>query len=248
MGRHAEADARLCGVLAALRKVGSKQLIAYAAQDLALTRFVAGDLERARASFDEALAAFRAVSNSRGVAATTLNLAELAFMAGDPTAAIGIASAVATGPESGVHPAHLAANMAGYYIALERWDEALRWTRQAIDVIDGPRDVMLPASVEHAAAIAAHLDPANEAARVARLIGFSDARLALLQMQRGPNEQRRMGAMMARLAAMLANDGIARYAAEGRQWDFEHGLFEVHRMLERVEAAAHGPRQETRHA
>jgi len=69
--------------LALHRELGSRQSVAYAANNLANTAVQLGDHERARALYEEAVAACRAIGDERGVAFGSINLADVATRQGD---------------------------------------------------------------------------------------------------------------------------------------------------------------------
>jgi predicted ATPase/class 3 adenylate cyclase len=227
LGRHDEAIQLLSDVADTVRRSGQMQLIAYAAQDLAIAQFGAGNLDAARRLFDEALSAFRAAGNERGIAATTINLAELTYHGGDPAGAIRIMSGANVTAAGGISPAHVAANLAAYHSALEQWDEARRLVRRAFDVAD-PLDPILPDVVQHAVAIALFADvetrPKRNVTTAAQLLGFVDRLLARV---RDPNELRQFVKIQETLAHILPDDERQRLQEEGATWDFERGMYEV---------------------
>ncbi len=233
LGRHDEALELLSRVAETVRRSGQMQLLAYAAQDLAIAQFGAGNLDAARELFDEALRAFRAAGNERGIAATTINLAELTYHGGDAEGAIRIMSGANVTAAGGISPAHVAANVAAYHSALEQWDEARRLVRQAFDVAD-PRDPILPDVVQHAVAIALFADVEGRskanAVTAARLLGFVDRLLARIEKRRDPNELRQLVKIQETLERILPDDERQRLQEEGATWDFERGMYEVRHL------------------
>jgi predicted ATPase/class 3 adenylate cyclase len=231
LNRHAEAMDVLTTVVGSVRSLGSPQLLAYAAQDLALAYLQAGRLAEARELFVEALRAFEAAANERGVGATTINLAEVTAMAGDPAEAIRILQSSQIGQRDGISRAHVASNLAGYNLALGRWAEAHRLAMQAIAQSRNPQDHVLYAAAQHVATIAVLREDVPAVARhvdaAAALIGFVDTGLTKLQRLRDPTEEKELERALAAMEKVISALTIARLRSEGAAWGFERGMYEL---------------------
>lgn len=231
LNRHAEATAVLTTVVESVRRVESPQLLAYAAQDLALAFIQAGQLAEAREFFVEALHAFEAAANDRGVGATTINLAELTALSGDPAEAIRILETLRSTPNDGIWGAVVASNLAGYHAALGRWSDAHRLAMQAIAQTGSPQEHVLYAAAQHVATIAVLREdiPAAErrAATAAALIGFVDSGFAKLQRLRDATEEKELERALEVMETLLPPEVISKRRLEGASWGFERGMYEI---------------------
>lgn len=234
LGRHAEAIALLSSAAAEMRRLNSPHLAAYAAQDLALANLEAGNFEDARRFFNEALSGFRLTGNARGVVATQVNLAELASSAGDPVEAIRIISEV---PRNGtsITGSLLAANLAAYYIAAERWHEARASALEALRTARDRGEPEVACAFQHAAAITILSDSATDrrARSIAalRVLGAADKRFQQLGIVREPNEERERARMIEEVMKMLSSEQVESLLSEGTQWHDERCLYEAYDLM-----------------
>ena len=185
LGQRSEGERRLEEALAAARALGQTRLTASILQILGHARSTAGDFARARGHFYEALAIARALDST--VLATTIsaNLAGNEFDSGDPEGALQItidALAKLCSMKSSPNAHGIAAsliNMAGYLIALGRYDEARARAVEALELVRtfGFADLVGP-SLSHILLLVtragreAGSDPSEDYARAARLLGF----------------------------------------------------------------------------
>jgi predicted ATPase/transcriptional regulator with XRE-family HTH domain len=189
LGRVAEGEQQLREALTVARGLGKKRLTAAALRPIAWARGAGGDLAGARANYAEARDIYAPLGAQRGLALIDVDLAELEFRAGDAVAALRHASdALATLralKDTLLDP--VLANTAAYLVALDRYDEAETFAREALGLAhDQQRSLIVTITLQHFGALAAlrtDVSAPNTArahALAARLLGLADARLTAL--------------------------------------------------------------------
>jgi tetratricopeptide (TPR) repeat protein len=124
-------------------------------------------------------------------------------------------------------------NMAAYLLALERYDEARAFGRQAVTMARDLQVAVLTAlSLEHLAAVAALQNDEGRAGpdnrlRAARLLGYVDARLTELDVPREYAQQRESDKIVAVLRNAFGEDGLATVMEEGRGWSEDGAVAEA---------------------
>jgi predicted ATPase/DNA-binding SARP family transcriptional activator len=188
LGRTDEAVNAIEEAVAIARRNGDRRDLGNALALLAVQRQRQGDLGEAHALLSAALALQEAVGSRSGQGYFLYLLAELDFSRGDVATALDTASQardiLRTLPSEvrvlGVN----CANMAAYAIATDEFDAALAFAQEALVHLRGMDDLgVLP--LEHIAVVEGLR---GRAASAARLLGFTDAMVRRLGMQRGPTE------------------------------------------------------------
>jgi predicted ATPase len=187
-GRFAEVQAHLQEVLTVAEARGWHRLVGVAKQGIAGARFYLGDAAGARIDLLDALVEFELAGDDRGMAQVATNLALIAWNMNEREEAVRLCQR-ALAAESAVEyhgavPAILQ-NMTEYLIVLGRFEEALRYAREALALArQTQHEFQCALAVQSIAAIAA-LRPCTKPAaaredrfRAACLLGFADARFA----------------------------------------------------------------------
>lgn len=237
-GRPAQGEALLQAALNGARTLGVRKLTADVLRDLAVARYIPGDVAGARALFTEALAIFKAVGAQRGAAAVAASLAEAEFRGGDALAAVRVADE-AIGAYRALNDMHTFAvvlsNASAYLAALGRYEEASARAREAASLLHDAQDaVQIAYTLQHLAAILAFTDHGDDAkrrlgahARAALLLGYVDAQLTALEAEREYTEQQEYEKMLAALRQALGKDEVANLTAEGSSWSEDQAVAEA---------------------
>lgn len=122
--------------------------------------------------------------------------------------------------------------MAAYLVALGRYDEARTAARRALPAA---RDLQFSSglawALQHLAAIAALCPsadvPVEDRRRAARVLGFVDARLKVLEKSRTYTEQQEYDKMIAALRDALGEQELAKLIDEGRGWSEDRAVAEA---------------------
>jgi predicted ATPase len=228
LGRCSEGEPQLEEALAVFRRLGAEKAAGSVHRSLGFARYLSDDVAGARTHFAEALSAATQTGDDDRKAGVAHALAELEFRDGDALAAVK-AAGEAVGGYRAINNAWYAAlaqsNMAAYLIALGRYDQARAVAREALPALrDAQHDVGATFTLQHLAAIAA-LDTVDDPeaihevrSRAARLMGYADARLTVLALQREHTDQQERDRVLSVLREALGEDRIAALMAEGRQW------------------------------
>jgi predicted ATPase/class 3 adenylate cyclase len=224
LDRAAEGEALLETSLAAHRRLGSRGTGA-ALRDLAIARASAGDLDRSRHLFAEALRDFEHREDLGNVAQTVGTLAGVEFQAGNVEAALGYAAQALEALRKlkrRLSIAWILGEMATFSIAGESFDDALGQARESLAVAtDLPSALFTVHALRQIAIVAALRPHADERGRVedleraARIVGFVDVRLAELETTLEPAEQRQSDAARARLREDLGEERFEHFRIEG---------------------------------
>ncbi len=230
LGRSTEGEALLEEALLCARQLDNRRLQALALGDLGTARARRGDVPGARRFYAEALAYYVALGLERPAASIAGHLAEAEFAAGDAAAALQRAEEARAGHEATKNRRSVAndlANMAAYFIALDCFDDARMYARQALSAMREVKQTVLKAcALQHLAAVGAlqkysDMRAAQEGReRAAMLLGFVDARLASLEVQREFTEQQEYDRMMSALSASMGVR-LPEVMALGAEWTEE---------------------------
>jgi len=230
LGRGSEAELLLEEALAAARRLDNRRLQALTLGDLGLARARRGDVPGARRFYAEALAYYVALGLQRPAASIAGNLAEAEFAAGDAAAALQRAEEARAGHEATQNHRAVAndlCNMAAYLIALDCFEDARLYAKQALLAMRHVKLTVLSACMlQHLAAVAAlQKYPDKHSAqegreRAAMLLGFVDARLASLEAQREYTEQQEYDRVMADLGVSIGTR-LKEVMALGAEWTEE---------------------------
>ncbi|MBV8067769.1 MAG: helix-turn-helix domain-containing protein [Candidatus Eremiobacteraeota bacterium] len=227
LGRAGEGQSLLESALALSRRLDNRRMQALVLGDLGTARSRCGDIEAARKFYADALAYYEALNLERPAASIAGNLAEVEFASGDAAAALAQAEEARAGHEATQNRRGVAndlCNMAAYLIALNCFDDARAYGREALLAVRDVKQTVLTAYVlQHlAAATVLRSDPPHPvvdavAKRAAMLLGFVDARLAKLEAQREYTERQEYERVIATLRATIG-DRLESTMAHGSEW------------------------------
>ncbi len=227
LGRASEGQTLLEDALAISRRLDNRRMQALVLGDLGTARSRCGDVEGAKRFYAKALEYYEALNLERPAASIAGNLAEVEFAAGDAAAALQLAEQARAGHEATQNRRSVAndlCNMAAYLIALDCFDDARAYGREALAAVREVKRTVLTAYVlQHLAAIGA-LQPlsghGNRDAvrrRAAMLLGFVDAWLTKLEAPREYTERREYERVIASLRATMG-DRFESAMAHGAEW------------------------------
>jgi non-specific serine/threonine protein kinase len=197
LGRTAEAEPLLSSALKTARALGNRRLTANVLRMMGWSCSAVGDFAGARARLTEALGLAKLLSDELFVASVAASLAENEFVAGDPEAALRLTvdvlatlrslNSLAAAPGIAV----TLTNMSMYLVALGRYDEARVHADEALELARGLRLGALASLSLRVLVIVAMLKPdaqgrttSAEYAGAARLFGFLDARLSMIEPEK----------------------------------------------------------------
>jgi tetratricopeptide (TPR) repeat protein len=233
-GDVAGGSAMLDDALCTAKTAKAHRLAILALLGLAHASDVAGDGDRARQLYAEALAVAEALGAERQGAGIRCNLAETLFRCGDVAQALEL---VETARETycalGLPTCKAVINVAAYAVALDRFDEAREAAREALTAaLDLQYRVLVVLALQHLAAIAALEPNATRDAgaaqvRAARILGFVDARLPELNVARDYTECQEYDRLSARLREELGEDAVRKHSEEGKEWNEDRAVAEA---------------------
>jgi predicted ATPase/class 3 adenylate cyclase len=237
LGRTSESQPLLQTALEVFRRLKLPKNASWTLENLGFARHVAGDFAGARAYFAEGLATAKATGSQRMVAVIAATLAEVLFRNGDTLATLQPASESIDGFRAIGDKMSVAmgcGNMAAYLVALDRYDEALPYAREALKLsLDLQHDAIVATALQHLAAITAlgavdEAEPAREAyARAARVLGYVDACLIKLQSPRQYTEENGYDRIVVVLRDTLGEDEVTKLMAEGSTWSEDQAVAEA---------------------
>jgi predicted ATPase/class 3 adenylate cyclase len=206
----------LLEALAEFRALDCKRFAALTLDTLGVYRWSSkDDLPGARAALEEAVALAEANGFERGMLFFDTNLGEIEFALGNVTAAIGLAERAVHRTYAMREPLSLAiawSNLAMYYGHEDRWADAQHAAETALAFA---READAPAYTDFAlqtlAAVKAY---AGEMRSAAELLGYVDARLTSLGLERGTTESAQYERVLAVLRAALG-PALEEYLAAG---------------------------------
>jgi tetratricopeptide (TPR) repeat protein len=188
LGRPEEAEPFLREGLDLARQLGMYRVAGGLLLAIAFARSVTGDLNESRAYASEALATLRAIGDEYNAANALAHLAETEFRGGN----VGIAGRLAEESlkvyrKLGRLNVNVLNNLAAYFVAMERYDEAYAQARETVELArERQQRVTVAISLQHLAAIVVlreseNVEPSrSKAARGARVLGFTDAQVNAL--------------------------------------------------------------------
>jgi predicted ATPase/class 3 adenylate cyclase len=229
LGRGAEAEPLLRAALGEFRALDCKRFAALTLDVLAIQRWSAGgDLDVARAELEEAVALAAETGFERGMLFLDTNLAEVEFALGNVGAAIALGERAVHRTYATRESLSLAiawSNLAMYYAVEQRWPEAQSAADCALGFAhEADTRAYADFALQTLAAVQAKRGEWHTAAQV---LGFVDARLVTLGLERGTTEQAAYARLLAALrehfgagleavlaaGAALSDDAVERLAA-----------------------------------
>ncbi len=222
LGRAGEGQALLEAALARAQRLDNRRMQALVLGDLGTARSRCGDLEGAKRFYADALAHYEGLGFERPAASIAGNLAEVEFAAGNASAALQLAEEARAAHEDTHNRRALAndlCNMAAYLIALDCFDDAREYGRQAlVTVRDVKQTVLMAYVLQHLAAAGALQANAGDGTihkRAAMLLGFVDAWLEKLEAPREYTERQEYERVIAALRTAMGDrlNGIMEHGA-----------------------------------
>jgi tetratricopeptide (TPR) repeat protein len=215
-GRYDESLVAVREALEYARSSRDRRLLAQGLLREAMSVFP-GDIAQGRKLFDEAIALFAACDDADGSCITLMNRAESEFQtADDPREALRFAeTAVPFAQAVKIRPrlVTLYANKAAYHLLLNEVDEARESARQSLSLAREAQSWQTAAfDVQHLAEVALRKGDLRTAAR---LIGWCDARLKVIDEIRQPTEQHEYEQIMEDLQKALSPEKVQSLSAEG---------------------------------
>jgi non-specific serine/threonine protein kinase len=230
-------EAALNEGIALARRIGERRRLVVLLDALGAVCRLRGDFAGARSRQQEALelSLARDGDASRYHAQALANLGELEFALGDVERAIAPATqarALFARLGDADHAANVLLNLTAYSLAADRLDDAADFARRTLVEIDAlQQPFTVAAALEHVAAIAGR---SGDCERAARLLGFTDARLRTLKLQRQPTERAGYERLRAALAARFEPADLERRLAEGATLTEVHAIELAATMLARA--------------
>lgn len=205
MGRGAEAEPLLVEALSEFRALDCKRFAALTLDVLGMLRLSSGgDLEVARAELEEAVVLAAQTGFERGMLFLDTNLGEIEFALGNITAAIALAERAVGRHYATRESLSLAiawSNLAMYYAYQERWPDAQSAAESALGFAhEADTRAYADFALQTFAAVKAHVGDWHAAAQ---LVGYVDARLVQLGLERGTTEQSGYDRLLATLRDKL---------------------------------------------
>jgi predicted ATPase len=248
LGRVSEGEAILLELLEPARARGTRSLIGYVLDSIALARSLNGDIVGARRHYADALAVFEALGAERSTAAVMHDLAQAEFRAGNSEGALHLESdaLVAFRKLSHTHfVSYALANMVAalesmtaILITLARYEDA---RAHALEALDLSRELQLSVftarTLQHLAAIALldrHGDTSplqDRHARTARILGFVDGRLAQLKISQEVSGQKEYDHVMSILQDTLGIDQARQLVAVGTTMTERQAVDEIRQIV-----------------
>jgi predicted ATPase/DNA-binding XRE family transcriptional regulator len=226
----------LIEALASARALNARKLTAAVIDRMADAHHRLHDFTGARALYAEALEIYKMVNaDPSAMARITANLAEMEFSCGDAQLAMRLAYEALPVNRALHYTDNVTfnlCNIAAYLIALERYEEAYGHAGEALALACSQRsEVPILFSVQHlaAAAILRSSDPAmarEDYERAARVLGYVDARLDVLEALREYTEQQEYDKMLALLSSALA-ESLTATMRSGEGWSEEQAIAET---------------------
>jgi len=225
MGRIDEAAQSVEQARQSFQEAGDKLGLMSSVQQLASIADSRGDTATARRLNEEVIAGFRALGNETGGALALGNLGEIEFKEGHWSEAVRLAGE-ALAIHQRVKDQHNTTlcnlNLGVYRVALGDLDGARQAAMQALNLareLQGRSFVAI--ALQHLALIAALQ---GETQRASSLLGYVDALIEALGMERELTEQWGYDALMASLRRELSDVEIEKLAAEGAAWSEDQAV------------------------
>jgi tetratricopeptide (TPR) repeat protein len=205
--------------------LANRLLTASILECIALSRSINLDIHGARSHFAEAIAIYNVLGRSDAAANVGLDLGEAEFIAGDVTSALRYASdALEMARTLNDLPTvtNLVSNIAAYFVASGRYDDARAFAREALHLaFELQLDVHVVWAAQHFAAIAAlqAQDDCEKTSvqrkRAAQLLGFVDKSLASLGVADSYTEAQEHDRVIAVLRDTISSVELLRLMATG---------------------------------
>jgi len=219
--------------LAVFRNAQNQKTMGSALSALGAAKIMQGEIPAARELLMSAGAIYKAIGADGRLPAVFSLLAEAEFRNGDVEAALRVAGEALEAHralKSGPNVINLLYNIAAYLTALERYDDARGHAREALQLArEEQAEADVAFTLQHLAAIGALSAAEDEASRIraARLLGFVDARLAMLDSKREYTEQVEYERMRTALHETLDAETLDKLIEEGRLWNEERAISEA---------------------
>jgi predicted ATPase/transcriptional regulator with XRE-family HTH domain len=224
LGRTAEARSALREALPPARGAGNGWLVAWITR-LFAENVVGDEIAAARAYIAEALQYYEAVGSKREVAFANAQLGRIEFRLGNAELALQYATGALATFRTLSHSLAIASTlgwMATYLISLSRYSEGETAARESLEVArEHSLSFYASLALQHIVAAVA-LRPQGllergptECARLARVLGFADHRLAAPGLRWNNDQQREYAQVRAVLDEALGADTVAKRIAEG---------------------------------
>ena len=216
LGRLDEGERALCEALVIHRRRGDDQLIATDLCALAVLERIRGDLARSRELFASALTLFELVQSTRGRAAVLANLADLECASGSVLRSVTLAREAQSAYRllrDRARAAQLDCSLAGFNLALDRYDDARTCARLALQPLRDVNDDSLLALALYYVAVASGF--AGDVGRAARLLAYAEKQFRSLPLGRGVIEPNVHDRIVALLGERCDKAELARRSAEG---------------------------------
>jgi predicted ATPase/DNA-binding XRE family transcriptional regulator len=200
------------------RRIGERRRLVVLLDALGAARRLRGDFAGARVRQQEALDLSLARDGvaSRYHAQALANLGELEFALGNVERASQYAVQSRELFErlgDADHAANVLLNLTAYALATDRFEAAQTYARQTLAEVDAlQQPFTVAAALEHLAVVAGL---SGDFERAANVVGFSDARLRSLKLQRQPTERAGYERLCEALAAHYDGSELARRLAQG---------------------------------
>jgi tetratricopeptide (TPR) repeat protein len=202
---------------------------------LAMAAYLNGDPDSGRKRLTEALQISEALGSGLGVFHTLDELAECEFCAGNPELALKYAKdalAVLRGlPSARTRSVPTLCNISRYLVELARFDDAEEHALESLAIaLESQQDILVAWNLENLAAItglrrgAAPKPLSVSYERAARILGFVNARLEVLEAKRDPTSRPQYERVLAVMNTSLGSDAVASLMAEGARLSEEHAI------------------------
>jgi tetratricopeptide (TPR) repeat protein len=217
----------LSEALATFRARGLTKLAGSTHRAMGLAHFFAGDLQAGRRELDEALSIAQSTGDELSLGLIASNLAEVEFSAGNVETALRYSAesmAMHRGRDSMLCTD--LGNRAAYFLTLGRYDESRHAAKESLRIAnDAQVGATIAFTTQHLAALDALT---GDHKRAARLLGYSDRRIATFQShEREPTEQRTYDMALEALRKEFDDAELTRLMDEGRLWDDERAIAEA---------------------
>lgn len=236
LGRVEEGENLLQEALNNRRARGSSRIGGILA-DLAVARAYQNDLPGARALFARASAMYEEREDASKIAVTAATLAEAEFAGGNAREAVRLAEeALASARVLGRFRTAevILGNLAAYNVELGEFDAARAAAREALEILQNQTDaISVVFDVQHLAAVAglkAWSDAESaleQRMRAARLLGFVQKRLAVLEVEREYTEQCGYTKLLGELCMVFKPEELQPVMDDGAGWSEEKAISEA---------------------
>ncbi len=222
------------------RRAGGSSRIGSILADLAVARAYQNDLPGARTLFARASAMYEEREDISKIAVTAATLAEAEFSGGNAREAVRLAeNALASARMLGRFRTAevILGNLAAYNIELGEYAAARASACEALEISQTQTDaISVVFGIQHLAAVAAlsawddDETAIEQRVRAARLLGFVQRRLAVLEVEREYTEQCGYTKLLAALCDLFEPEDLQPLMDDGAGWSEEKALSEAFRI------------------